>query len=71
MNKMRKIFTGKDTEQHIQSILMNYPGKVIWIHTPPVKRDGIRSVGVEQLEQITDFERIAVEAVWSKEDVMM
>lgn len=69
MNEMRKIFTGKDTEKHIQSILMNYPGKVIWIHTLPVKQDRIRSVGVEQLEQITDFERIAVEAVWNKEDV--
>lgn len=69
MNKMRKIFTGKNTEQHIQSILTNYPGKVIWIHTQPVKQDGIRNVCVEQLEQITDFERIAVEAVWYKEGI--
>lgn len=69
MNKMRKIFTGKNTEQRIQSMLTNYPGKVIWIHTQPVKQDGIRNVCVEQLEQITDFEKIAIEAVWYKKGI--
>lgn len=64
MGKMRKIVTGAGTEQHIQSVIRNYQGKIILISTHPDKQKGFKKVDIDQLDQAKNFERIAIEAVW-------
>lgn len=51
MQKMRKIVTGAGTEQHIQSVIRSYLGKIILISTHPDKQKGFKKVDIDQLDQ--------------------
>ena len=50
MQKMRKIVTGAGTEQHIQSVIRSYLGKII-PHIPISRKDLKKSILISWIRQ--------------------